>query len=645
MRASYFFAFSWGILIPVSLTGWGCVLNRLLFPKAQTDWGQRTAWGLALSVVVGGVLNLLSCISRTTILVYLGLGMVAWATDCLLRRSSPSKSASQLVADAHKNRKAELICAALVVLLVLIQYAGSISVARYDYPSSPAGPVRFNQADDFQAYFVFPQKMLQLGSMGRDPFSSRRLESSLGGQSFLDTFVLSVLSVQNLHIIDPGLGLLLIIGLLWGNFKERATSLAWSLALLFVFVWIDPPTVNVASLYTGTAMFLNLYRTLDWKALPSSHFLSRTFIVALIASVICSLKSNFIPSCGVLLVCSFLCYILGQHRRRVAIAEMATTAVLIIVLTLPWMISMYQSSGTLLYPLLGRGYHQSSYKDSLCSYCWITISTIMQLLLRHTTDVAFVTVGALGVLYLASRRWRINGREAVLSLLLGAAVGHVIVTLATGESYSRYSFPFLLAAILILITEAVSTPPQGERGRKLEGATLVAVAASAFLAGAYWDASRIFYAECLRSAADGLKHKSLVSDQEIQAYKTLQSSIPPGELLIEKLDKPFLLDFKRNTVLLVDWAAASLPPGLPFSKGSEALAGYLTGHSIRYVAYSYGGEAERRKLPTYFPYFRMQLLYSYDFEDNLEGLGRTRRHLYDDGNSFVLDLLQRGDNR
>jgi hypothetical protein len=645
MRASYFFAFSWGILIPVSLTGWGCVLNRLLFPKAQTDWGQRAAWGLALSVVVGGVLNLLSCISRTTILVYLGLGMVAWATDCLLRRSSPSKSASQLVADAHKNRKAELICAALVVLLVLIQYAGSISVARYDYPSSPAGPVRFNQADDFQAYFVFPQKMLQLGSMGRDPFSSRRLESSLGGQSFLDTFVLSVLSVQNLHIIDPGLGLLLIIGLLWGNFKERATSLAWSLALLFVFVWIDPPTVNVASLYTGTAMFLNLYRTLDWKALPSSHFLSRTFIVALIASVICSLKSNFIPSCGVLLVCSFLCYILGQHRRRVAIAEMATTAVLIIVLTLPWMISMYQSSGTLLYPLLGRGYHQSSYKDSLCSYCWITISTIMQLLLRHTTDVAFVTVGALGVLYLASRRWRINGREAVLSLLLGAAVGHVIVTLATGESYSRYSFPFLLAAILILITEAVSTPPQGERGRKLEGATLVAVAASAFLAGAYWDASRIFYVECLRSAADGLKHKSLVSDQEIQAYKTLQSSIPPGELLIEKLDKPFLLDFKRNTVLLVDWAAASLPPGLPFSKGSEALAGYLTGHSIRYVAYSYGGEAERRKLPTYFPYFRMQLLYSYDFEDNLEGLGRTRRHLYDDGNSFVLDLLQRGDNR
>jgi hypothetical protein len=645
MRASYFFAFSWGILIPVSLTGWGCVLNRLLFPKAQTDWGQRAAWGLALSVVVGGVLNLLSCISRATILVYLGLGMVAWATDCLLRRSSPSKSASQLVADAHKNRKAELICAALVVLLVLIQYAGSISVARYDYPSSPAGPVRFNQADDFQAYFVFPQKMLQLGSMGRDPFSSRRLESSLGGQSFLDTFVLSVLSVQNLHIIDPGLGLLLIIGLLWGNFKERATSLAWSLALLFVFVWIDPPTVNVASLYTGTAMFLNLYRTLDWKALPSSHFLSRTFIVALIASVICSLKSNFIPSCGVLLVCSFLCYILGQHRRRVAIAEMATTAVLIIVLTLPWMISMYQSSGTLLYPLLGRGYHQSSYKDSLCSYCWITISTIMQLLLRHTTDVAFVTVGALGVLYLASRRWRINGREAVLSLLLGAAVGHVIVTLATGESYSRYSFPFLLAAILILITEAVSTPPQGERGRKLEGATLVAVAASAFLAGAYWDASRIFYVECLRSAADGLKHKSLVSDQEIQAYKTLQSSIPPGELLIEKLDKPFLLDFKRNTVLLVDWAAASLPPGLPFSKGSEALAGYLTGHSIRYVAYSYGGEAERRKLPTYFPYFRMQLLYSYDFEDNLEGLGRTRRHLYDDGNSFVLDLLQRGDNR
>lgn len=637
---SYFFAFGWGIFILLSLTGWGSVLNSLLFPNEETDWGQRAAWGVAFSVVVGGVLNLLSCISRTTILVYLGLGMAAWVIFSLVRRPGLSNRTSHL-ALALRNRKVHLIIGGvLVVLLTFIQYAGTISVARSDFPSSPAGSVRFNQADDFQAYFVFPEKMLQSGSLGRDPFCSRRLESALGGQSFLDTFVLSVLSVEHLHIIDTGIGLLLIIGLLWGNFKERGTSPGWSLAILLVFVWIDPPTINVASLYIGTALFLSLCRTLAWKALPAIRFHSRAIIIAIVAAAICSLKSNFIPACGMLLVCSFLCYVAAQKFKREAIAELVCTAVLVVAFMLPWMISMYQSSGTLLYPLLGRGFHQSAYKDSLCSYCWLTVSLGLHLVLKHLTDVPFVPVGTLGVFYLASRRRKIEGREPVLSLLLGATIGHVVVTLATAESYSRYSFPFLFAATLVLITE-VASPPGGPQQRKWEAAPpLVACAVALFLIGSTWEASRTLYAECVFSAQDGLRHKPLVSKQDVEAYETLQQSIPPGEALLEKLDKPFLLDFKRNTVFLVDWAAASPPPGMPYSKGSEAVARYLSSQSIRYVAYSYGGEAERRKLPTYFPWFKIQLLYSYDFEDNIEGLGRTRRHLYDDGNSFVLDLLQ-----
>jgi hypothetical protein len=638
--SSYFFALAWGILTLLSLIGWGSGLNWLLFPKEKTDWGQRAAWGLALSVVVGGVLNLLSCISRAVILVYLGLGILLWIIGLLVQQPWRTKSASPRPAENSSPKPLLIGGMLLVAFLTLIQYAGSISVARYDYPSSPSGAVRFNQADDFQAYFVFPEKMLQLGSMGRDPFCARKLESSLGGQSFLHTFLLSVLSVQNLHILDPGLGLLLIIGLLWGNFKERGTSLAWSLALLLVLVWIDPPTVNVASLYTGTALFLSLCRTLAWKTLSTSRFLSRTLIIALIASATCSLKSSFIPACGMLLACSFLCYVIGQNFRRDAIAELITTAVLVVAFTLPWMISMYQSSGTLLYPLLGKGYHQSAYNDSLCAYCWLTLSTGVGLLSKHLTDVPSVAVGALGILYLASRRRAIHGREAVLSLLVGAAFGHVVITLATAESFSRYSFPFLLAAILILITEAASPTERPGQKRLAASRPLVAGAVALFLVGATWDPSRTLYLECLRSAQDGLRHKSLVSNQEVEAYRILQQSIPPGEALLEKLEKPFLLDFKRNTIFLVDWAEASPPPGMPFSKGSEALARYLASLHIRYVAYSYAGEAERRKLPTYFPWMKNQLLYTYDFEDNLEGLGKTRRRIYDDGHSFVLDLVQ-----
>jgi len=633
--ASYFLAFVWGILILLSLIGWGGVLNRLLVPGEQTDWGQRAAWGLALSVVVGGVLNVLSCISRTTVLVYLGLGTTAWAIDSLVRR--PWRFSPLAVQDG--SRKPLFVGGVLIViLLALIQYAGTISVARFDYPSSPAGPVRFNQADDFQAYFVFPEKMLELGSIGRDPFCARRVESSLGGQSFLDTFVLSILPVQNLHILDPGLGLLLIIGLLWGYFKERGTPPAWSLALLLVFVWMDPPTVNIASLYTGMALFVSLYRTLDWKTLPASPFLSRTLIIALTAAAICSLKSTFIPACGVLLGCSLVCYVIGQSFKRTALAELASTAVLVVAFALPWMTSMYHSSGTLLYPLLGTGYHQP--------FHWLTISRGVRLLSKHLTDPSSVALAALGVFYLISRRWEISGREAVLSLLFGAAAGHVVIILATGEpSNSRYSFPFVFAAILVLISEAASCSPAAGQNKWQTSGPLVAIGVALFLVGSTWFPSRILYAECLQGVRRGIQRAPLVPSPEIAAYQHLQRSIPRGEVILTRLEKPFLLDFKRNTVFLVDYAVASPPPGMPLSEGGEALARYLTSQSIRYVAYSYTGEADRRAVvghDIYSPFTLNQIERTFDFEDDLEQLSKTRRRIYDDGHSFVLDLLEPG---
>ena len=634
--AAYFLAFIWGISLLIPLVGWGTVLNRILFPRQLTDWGQRAAWGLAFSVAVGGVLNLLSCISRTTVLAYLGFGAGCWLVALL--RGRPHSYAERRPSQAGGWR-IYLICGAALLILMLVFYGGTVSVAKYDMPSSAWGAVRFNQSDDFQAYFNFPLKMLQVGSMGPDPFSSRRLESSLGGQAFLDTFVLSVLSVENLHLVNPGLGLLLIMGLLWGYFREQDASPGWSFAILLMLVWIDPPTINVASLYTGTAMFVSLFRTLSWKALPESSLAARTILIALSAAAICALKSNFIPACGIMLACSFLCYIAAHKLKRRAVGETAVTAILTLAFTLPWMISLYRSSGTALYPLLGRGFHQSAYKDSLCAYCWLTTSTVAQLLRKHLTDVPFVAFGVSALFYL-KLLWRgSKGREAVLSLLSGAAVGHVIITIATGESFARYSFPFLLAGILVLVSELASTAHPADIG-KLPAARLVAAGVVMFLVGASWDSSRILYSECLSSIQRGLSHVPLSSQREIASYQALQQSIPPGETILAKLDKPFLLDFKRNPVFLIDWAASSPPPGLPFSKGSEALAQYLRGLSIRYVTYSYGDEGTRRGLPTYFPWMKIQLLYSYDFEDNVDGLGKTRKHLYDDGQSFVLDLLQ-----
>lgn len=644
--ASYLLAFSWGILTLLAFIGWGGVLNRLLFPEDHTDWGQRAAWGLALSVVVGGVLSLLSCISRTTILAYLGLGIVAWAIDSLVRGRSLFGTPSL---DRMPNPLDRRIAAGglfVVACLALVQYAGSVSVPQHEGAATPAN---FNPSDDFQGYFVFPERMLQTGTLGRDPFDARRLESSLGGQSFLDTFVLSILPAQHLHLLDPGLSLLMVMGLLWGLLKERETSPTGCLGILLFFLLIPPPVMNTSSLYTGLALFLSLYRTLASKALPASRILSRAIIIALIASAICSLKSTFIPACGVLLACSFLCYQVGQNQRRDAIIEVVLTAVLVVAFTFAWMISMYQSSGTLLYPLLGKGYHASAYGHSPSPYSELTISKCMKLFLKYLTDASSVALAGLGLFFVATKDWKTRGREAVLSLLVGAALGKVVITLATGGANTyNYSFAFVFAAISVLLIEALGREgKEGERGKLQTSAPFFAAAIAFFLVGSAWDDSRHMYLDCLRCIRQGVANMQLISDQEATEYKNLQQSVPAGELILARLDKPFLLDFKRNPVLVADWPGeASPPPGMPLSGGSEVLARYLVSKSIRYVAYSYADQAGFTRFYAYkldpdFPvWLREQARHTFDFQDDLQELGRTRNRVYDDGKIFVLDLLQ-----
>ena len=131
----------------------------------------------------------------------------------------------------------------------------------------------------------------------------------------------------------------------------------------------------------------------------------------------------------------------------------------------------------------------------------------------------------------------------------------------------------------------------------------------------------------------------------LAALHVEEGSIPAGRVILTRLDKPFLLDFRRS---LMDQAGeASLPPGMPLFQGSEPLASYLIAKSIRYVAYSYGDEVGFTRYFSYMlsPYNnvwgRTIAQSTYDVQDNLTELGKTRKRIYDDGKSFVLDLQQR----
>src|SRR5713226_3917196 len=246
--ATYFVSFSWGICILLAFVGWGGLINRILFPKHQIDWGQRAAWGIAFSILVGGLLNATSSISRTTVFIYVGSGAVFWFTDLFIRKLS-LKSSLCLSTVALAKDPPLLVGTLIVLFLAILDYAGSVFTQLRWVGIN--GPV-FNSVDDLQAYFVYPIKMLQTGSMGQDPFNEKRF-TFFGGQSFLDAFVLSALSEKSLKMMDAGIGVLIIIGLLIGYFVERGTPPRRAVCVLLFLLLIPSPGINISSLMIGTA--------------------------------------------------------------------------------------------------------------------------------------------------------------------------------------------------------------------------------------------------------------------------------------------------------------------------------------------------------------------------------------------------------
>ncbi len=652
---SYFLAFSWGICILFSFIGWGNAINRIVFPKYRIDWGQKAAWGIAFSIFVGGILNVTWAISRATILVYLGAGLLYWLFDTFKTRLSGIGSLSNRIYDYRKD-KIVVIGIFVVFFFLLLQYGGWVSAKAFDYRDNIQA---FNWGDDFAAYFVFPKKMLQTGSLGPDPFSERRIVSSLGGNYFLHTFILSMLSVKNLNLIDPGLGMIIAIGLLLGYFKNKGTPKKAAVFILLFLLLTPIPRVNTTAFVIPLVLFLSFFRTLDWEGLRTGHFMANAFIIALLSAAICSLKSTFIPACAILFILSYFFYIIESKIKKRAAYEFFIATGLVGVFLLPWMISMYQSSGTLLYPLLGRGYHGSVYDGTfLHPTTGLTTSLVIRLLRYQFGRLYILLLLLLSFISFLSRPTKFVRRGASLSISISAILGAPIMLIIARIPHPRYYFSYVFAAIIILMMMALSNTEEKNNSKlKNYTAAFTAILIAGIILGhnwysVLWYSPKSQYSQSIQNIKAGMADPPFISDEVVSRYARTQQSIPQGETVLMRLAYPFLLDFKRNRIFIADWpGGASLPPGMPSFKGAEALADYLTSKSIRYVGYSYGNEAlfwkKRFGKRVYqgHPRIRTEAQHAFDFQDNLKQLGKTRKRIYDDGYIFVLDLLNRSDQK
>ena len=177
----FFLAFAVGLGIVCSFAGWGWLVIKVLRIKLGTGLGFNAAVGMAASTTVGGILNWFCLISTgvnpqlSTRRRAVGQAAFAGARSARLACSSVISGWAYL-----RSRWTMSIGFLILVGVTVVIYATAVS------------PGQFHPQDDFHGYFVFPVKMIQTGHFGPDPFSERRIVSSLGGKFFLDTFPLSL---------------------------------------------------------------------------------------------------------------------------------------------------------------------------------------------------------------------------------------------------------------------------------------------------------------------------------------------------------------------------------------------------------------------------------------------------------------------
>ncbi len=605
---SYFGVLAWGLLLLASWVGWGRLVERFTGPaEAPRDWGLLAGWGMALTVFLGGLLNLFH-LSRTPVVAALVLGGLGYG---LYARGSGRPSALPL------DRRARLWLP-LLLALPLLQYGASVG-----------GYAHFNACDDFQAYLAFPQRMLQTGTF-LDPFSLRRL-ATYGGHAFLQAQVLVVGQSGDVHLLEAGLCPLILAGLLLGHLrpskpKEQASALLLIVALLL----LPTPRINAMSAMTGVVLLLTLFRTLASReaAMPT----------ALVAAAVCTLRANFWPAALGAVLLAALGRALEERGslRRHTLRALGTLGLALLGL-LPWMLLMYLSSKSLVYPFM-RGTHRPDYElYSRGLSIPKTLAWVGGYFFGWEPTLALLP---LPLLLLARDRARLRaalpfGLAALATALLTAAK----FNFTPYRELWRYTFPLLLPMFVAALLPLMDA---GARAWERAAAGLCAGALLLFNLGSALDGLELD----LRRLA---RHQPTRWNPDlVDYYRRLQAAVPPGAPLFSVLDHPVLLDLRRNPVHGVDViGACSLPPGMPFFQGPGALKAYLKAQGLNHVAVvdfersiclynrrTWIGHLHGDDQPVY----AFEAKYFLDFMDNLEALEGSEKVLFSEGPAKVLEL-------
>ena len=634
----------WCVAIFFSIVGWGTLVASLLRIK-QPGVAITFALGLALQCGIGGTLNLVHGITRPVLLVLFLAGAIL-----ALRYFQQQRVAVMTMWQGLTHQRKLLVAvAACLVALYLVCF---IRASEYAY------------CDDLQAYLLLPTKMFQQHYLPADPFSQRRIIGSLAFNYYLSDLFLVLAPLKNLSLVDGCLGILLLVSSAFALCRMLKLTFKQTLLICLVSGITKEIFFNLSFVWLPCGLFLAVAllaaREEQWRENRNSLFIA----IGLLGATMTAVKNNYVvfalPFMSILYA---LVIFLPRSplfaqttsfkdrgilfAKALIISGGSGTAILLL-----WMIAQHHYTGTYFFPILGHGYEFSSYgllpargvqSHRILVRC-VLAGMPLVLIAAFEIKIAKLTFPSL----------------AIISSTLAGAVATIATGIAAGgDSVRRYTFPEFTAGLLLMLPLLYNARNQSPKPRRLGmvGALAVCGILFIFATSDSWTLSqgampwRLFADHLDADFLSGLRNAPLVSPTVVAEYRQLEEAVPQGAVALQTVAYPFLLDNTHATYYEASLPAMASPPpapGWPIFSSGETLGKWLVSHQVRYLIYSYGDLALQRdfEMPARIADPRTPVILRSTWTANLRAhaqyleLGATRKHIFDDGHIFVLDLTQ-----
>jgi len=437
----------------------------------------------------------------------------------------------------------------------------------------------------------YPVKALQHGSLQSDPFSERRVNTGLGGQILLNALMLSYGGLNAMDFADSGIGLLLFAMGLFALARTLGLSRLRA-AIVLCFIPVIPLfKVNLTTVYLSSASFLAVAVLLVHPAFGTGFDRRKTLLIGLLAGAACTTKSSNLCFLVPFIIFTAMLCAWMLHDRRILWRALQCLAIMPLV-ALPLSLAQRHNEGTLLFPLLGKGFHAGAYHHlPLPSGSGAMLGVIA----AAWPNVLALMLGGWCVWQL-SRSWSTNFR-AMLGGFYGAAVlATCAMSISTsGEAVDRFTMPFYALCVFLLVLVLMHPADIASRRWRVAGyaVALVWLGFIANMVGMHEHQ----YQSMKNQLTVWLPRAHSTTQPEWYAHTSsesfaaewlraqhAQAAMPPGETAIETLVYCYPYDFVRNTIYIADYPGmASLPPGMPVDGTPEEVRGYLLTHSIHYL--------------------------------------------------------------